>query len=69
MFDCNIFDECHFHSSNKNTLNKIINIHEDKKIMQIFASGTSGKTEWFYDILKKCIYKWDIEDEIMMKKL
>ena len=68
MFDCNIFDECHFHSSNKNTLDKIINIHGDKKIMQIFASGTSGKTEWFYDIPSKCIYKWSVEDECMMKK-
>ena len=68
MFDCNIFDECHFHSSNKNTYDKIINIHGDKKIMQIFASGTSGKTEWFYDIPSKCIYKWSVEDECMMKK-
>ena len=29
-------------------------IHDDKKIMQVFASGTSGKTEWFYDIPSKC---------------
>ena len=68
LFDCNIFDECHFHSSNKNTLDKIINIHNDKKIMQVFASGTSGKTEWFYNIPSKCIYKWYSEDECMMKK-
>ena len=68
LFDCNIFDECHFHSSNKNTLDKIINIHGDKKIMQIFASGTSGKTEWFYDIPSKCIYMWKHKDENMMKK-
>lgn len=68
LFDCQIFDECHFHSSNDNTLKKIINIHKDKDIMQIFASGTSNKTEWFYDILQKCIYKWDIDDECKMKK-
>jgi hypothetical protein len=67
LFDCNIFDECHFHSSNKNTLDKIINVHDDK-IMQVFASGTSGKTVWFYDISSKCIYKWAVEDECMMKK-
>jgi len=68
LFDCNIFDECHFHSSNRNSRDKIINIHGDKKIIQIFASGTSGKTEWFYNIPSKCIYKWAVEDECMMKK-
>ena len=66
LFDAQIFDECHFHSSNENTLKKIINIKED--IMQIFASGTSSKTEWFYDIPQKYIYNWSIEDECMMKK-
>lgn len=68
LFDCNMFDECHFHSSNKNTYDKIINIHKDNPIMKIFASGTSGKTEWFYNIDKKYIYKWSIEDEAFMKK-
>jgi len=68
LFHCNIFDECHFHSSNKNTFDKIINIQGDKQIMQIFASGTSDKTEWFYDISSKCIYKWTVEDECKMKK-
>ena len=68
LFECNFFDECHFHSSNKNTLDKIINVHGDKKILQIFASGTSGKTEWFYDIQSKCIYMWEYKDEMMMKK-
>ena len=67
LFDSHIFDECHFHSSNGNTLKKIINVDEEKRL-QIFASGTSGKTEWFYDIPKRCVYKWDIEDEIRMKK-
>jgi hypothetical protein len=67
LFDAHIFDECHFHSSNGNTLKKIINVDE-KKRLQIFASGTSGKTEWFYDIPKRCVYKWDVEDEIVMKK-
>lgn len=67
LFNAHIFDECHFHSSNGNTLKKIINVDEKKNI-QIFASGTSEKTEWFYEIPKRCIYKWGIEDEIMMKK-
>ena len=67
VFDAHIFDECHFHSSNGNTLKKIINVDEEKRL-QIFASGTSGKTEWFYDIPKRCVYKWDVEDEIKMKK-
>tara|TARA_Y100001958_G_C21242697_1_gene571121 strand:- start:3099 stop:4325 length:1227 start_codon:yes stop_codon:yes gene_type:complete len=67
LFDCNMFDECHFHSSNKNTYDKIINVHKDNPIMNIFASGTSGKTEWFYNIDKKYIYKWNIEDEAFMK--
>jgi hypothetical protein len=69
LFDCNMFDECHFHSSNKNTHDKIINVHGDTPIMNIFVSGTSGKTEWFYNIDKKYIYKWTIVDEAEMKKL
>jgi len=69
LFDCNIFDECHFHSSNKNTYDKIINVHGDNPIMKIFASGTPGKTEWFYNIDSKYIYKWSVEDEAFMKKL
>jgi hypothetical protein len=68
LFDCNMFDECHFHSSNKNTYDKIINVHGDNPIMKIFASGTSGKTEWFYNIDKKYIYTWSVEDEAFMKK-
>jgi len=68
LFDCNMFDECHFHSSNKNTYDKIINVHGDNPIMKIFASGTSGKTEWFYNIDKKYIYIWSVEDEAFMKK-
>lgn len=68
LFDCNMFDECHFHSSNKNTYDKIINVHCGNPIMKIFASGTSGKTEWFYNIDKKYIYTWSVEDEAFMKK-
>lgn len=68
LFDCNMFDECHFHSSNKNTYDNIINVHGDNSIIKIFVSGTSGKTEWFYNIDKKYIYKWSIEDEAAMKK-
>ena len=69
LFDCNMFDECHFHSSNKNTYDKIINVHGENPIMKIFVSGTSGKTEWYYNIDKKYIYKWTIVDEADMKKL
>ena len=68
LFGCMMFDECHFHSSNKNTYDKIINVHGDNPIMKIFVSGTSGKTEWFYKIDKKYIYKWSVEDEAFMKK-
>ncbi len=69
LFDCNIFDECHFHSSNKNTYDTIINIHGDNPIMTIFASGTAGKTEWFYNIDEQNIYKWNVEHEAYMKKM
>jgi hypothetical protein len=69
LFDGDMFDECHFHSSNKNTYDKIINVQGDNPIMKIFVSGTSGKTEYFYNIDKKYIYKWSIEDEAYMKKL
>ena len=68
LFDCNIFDECHFHSSNDKTLNSIINVHKNKEIMKIFGSGTPGKTNWFYDISSKYVYKWSISDEAFMKK-
>jgi hypothetical protein len=37
--------------------------------MKIFVSGTSGKTEWYYNIDKKYIYKWIDVDESDMKKL
>ena len=67
LFDAHIFDECHFHSSNKNTLKKIINVDEHERL-QIFASGTSGKTEWFYDIPNRCVYKWEFGGENIMKK-
>lgn len=67
MCDANIFDECHFHSSNINTYKKFIEVYGDKKIMRIFASGTSDKTENFYNISSKCIYRWDIEQDNYMK--
>lgn len=68
LFDSHIFDECHFHSSNSNTLKNIINVDEEKRL-QIFASGTSGKTEWFYEIPNRCIYKWGVNEEAIMKNL
>ncbi len=37
--------------------------------MTIFASGTAGKTEWFYNIDSKYVYKWSVEDEAYMKKI
>jgi len=67
-FEAEIFDECHFHSSNDNTFNKIINIY-DKDIIQIFASGTSNKTEYYYNIPDKCVYRWTVEDENYMRKI
>tara|TARA_B100001248_G_scaffold173063_1_gene131203 strand:- start:1138 stop:2421 length:1284 start_codon:yes stop_codon:yes gene_type:complete len=67
MCDANIFDECHFHSSNLNTYKKFIEVYGDKKIMRIFASGTSDKTENFYNIQSKCIYRWDIEQDNYMR--
>ena len=69
MCDANIFDECHFHSSNLNTYKKFIEVYGDKKIMRIFASGTSDKTENFYNISSNCIYRWDIEDDNIMKNI
>ena len=67
-FEAEIFDECHFHSSNDNTFNKIINIY-DKDIIQIFASGTSNKTEYYNNIPDKHVYRWTVEDENYMKKI
>jgi len=37
--------------------------------MRIFASGTSDKTENFYHISSKCIYRWDIEQDNIMKNI
>ena len=63
-FEAEIFDECHFHSSNDNTFNKIINIY-DKDIIQIFASGTSNKTEYYYVGSQN----WDTNDKCSRKYL
>ena len=63
-----IFDECHFHSSNYNTYQKIINVTDEKPII-IFASGTSDKTCSYYNIKPACISKWDMIDENMMKHI
>ena len=67
-YDVAIFDEGHFHSSNDNTFKKIINIY-DKDIIQIFASGTSNKTEYYYNIPDKCVSRWTVEDENYMRKI
>ena len=67
--DVTIFDECHFHSSNLNTYQKIIHVTQNKDLIKIFASGTSNKTLSFYNVPDKCNVKWDTEDENMMKKI
>jgi len=67
--DVNIFDECHFHSSNLNTYQKIINVTKNEKLIKIFASGTSNKTLGFYNVPDLCNVKWEREDEEKMKKI
>ena len=71
-FDTLTFDEAHHGTSTKKTYNQIVNVYEDKKdkkVVQVFASGTSRKTEEFYGIKEKCIYRWTVEDEAEMKEL
>tara|TARA_Y100000389_G_scaffold195557_1_gene227136 strand:- start:1281 stop:5243 length:3963 start_codon:yes stop_codon:yes gene_type:complete len=65
--DVNVFDECHLHSSNSNTFQKIINITNNESLINIFASGTSNKTLDYYRIPERCNCKWDTIDESKMK--
>lgn len=70
-FDCMIIDECHMGSSTVKTEKDILNadvenIRSNIK-MNIFASGTSDKTQKFYKISN--VYDWGIEDESYMKRL
>jgi hypothetical protein len=74
-FDCMIIDECHLGSSTIKTQKDILNANIEEQIncirsnikMNIFASGTSDKTQKFYKI--KNVYDWEIEDESYMKRL
>ena len=74
-FDCMIIDECHMGSSTIKTQKDILNANIEEQInsirsnikMNIFASGTSYKTQKFYKI--KNVYDWGIEDESYMKRL
>jgi len=64
-----IFDEAHHGTSTYKTYEQIVNVYSDKQVVQVFASGTSRKTEEFYGIKEKCIYRWTVEDEAEMKEL
>lgn len=74
-FDSMIIDECHMGSSTTKTQKDILNVNIEEEInnirsnikMNIFASGTSDKTQKFYKI--KNVYDWGIEDESYMKRL
>lgn len=67
--DAIIPDESHFGISTEKTSNDILDLYKDKKIICIFSSGTSLKTERYYNIKKMNISRWDIEDEICMNNL
>jgi hypothetical protein len=65
--DMIVIDESHDGSSNSNTRSILDVAQKIKKI--IYVSGTSTKTELFYEIPNICIYKWNLMDEAWMKKL
>ncbi len=65
--DGSYFDEAHFSTSTIKTYIEMIHSCDNESMIQIFASGTSRKTEEFYDIPSCCIYRWDPGDEIFMK--
>ena len=70
-YDVLVIDECHYGSSTNKTKKNIIDVDEIRKNTKvcIFSSGTSLKTEKFYNIKNKCIYKWYLYDESQMKLL
>ena len=74
-FDAIITDEAHQGSSTDKTKTEILDVNNDveeirKNIkLNIFASGTAGKTKKYYGIHNCCIYEWEIEDEAFMKEL
>ena len=78
-FDIMVIDECHYGSSTSKTKQNIININENineniedirkSAKVSIFSSGTSRKTQRFYNIKNNCVYKWELYDESQMKLL
>jgi len=73
-FDVIIVDESHHGSSTEKTKEDILEMKDiTESISQpkiiLFASGTSRKTIAFYKIHPSRVLKWDLEDELCMKKL
>jgi hypothetical protein len=70
-----VIDESHYGSSTSKTKHNIIYIDKDTEAVRksakvsIFSSGTSRKTQKFYNIKNQCVYKWDLYDESQMKLL
>jgi len=62
-----VFDESHYTTSTSRTYVEMISSCKNDSMVQIFASGTSRKTEEFYKVPSDCIYRWGVEDEIAMK--
>lgn len=75
LYDAIVIDECHYGSSTIKTKNNIIDIDKITEDIRrsakisIFSSGTSNKTQRFYKINSKCVYKWSLYDESQMKLL
>ena len=72
-FDVIFNDECHLGGSTLKTQKNIIEIQDDTILdgikINIFASGTSNKTQKYYKIKPSCVYEWTIEDEAYMKQI
>lgn len=74
-YDVIVIDESHYGSSTSKTKHNIINIDKDTEDIRkttkvsIFSTGTSRKTQKFYNIKNHCVYTWDLYDESQMKLL
>ena len=72
-FDVIFNDECHLGGSTLKTRKNILEIKDDTILngikINIFASGTSNKTQKYYKIKPSCVYEWTIEDEAYMKQI
>lgn len=74
-YDIMVIDESHYGSSTSKTKHNIINIDKETEDIRniakvsIFSSGTSRKTQKFYNIKNQCVYRWDLYDETQMKLL